>query len=164
MYLQWYLAQILRWQICSCPWWQLLKADYPTTVCEPIVYKIWEPPCLITCGPPWPVTMIALSKEVLFMIHLLPPTLIPVCTEHKKSLLDLRVNMSIYFSDSIPSRSNLWDWYDSRSSAHEALVCAVQNRLGPWHKAWGISHISLTAATWQHCLFFSSHTDWVAAN
>jgi hypothetical protein len=37
------------------------KADSHAAICEPIVYKMWEPQCLGPCGPSRPVTGITLN-------------------------------------------------------------------------------------------------------
>jgi hypothetical protein len=37
------------------------KADNLSAICEPIVYKMWEPRHLTTLWPPWPITLIELQ-------------------------------------------------------------------------------------------------------
>jgi hypothetical protein len=46
------------------------KADNLTAICDLIVYKMWEPQPLTPCGPPWPVTVIALPLPYHFHTEL----------------------------------------------------------------------------------------------
>jgi hypothetical protein len=50
-------------------------ADDLTAICEPTVYKMWEPRRLTTLGPSWPVTGIAL----LFLLVTIAKTIKLMC-------------------------------------------------------------------------------------
>jgi hypothetical protein len=50
--------------------WRALKADNLTAVCEPIVWKMWEPQHLTTVWRLWPVKWIALLYFTFTLYHL----------------------------------------------------------------------------------------------